>query len=330
MAIEQYSNNAATTLNGAINNSTTSVVVTTGSVFPSTGNFRIIVDDEIMLVTARSSNTLTVTRGAEGTTAASHADLADVTDVLTRDSLLALLSDANQSGVYASLPSAGRKGRLYKCTDNRFTYIDNGSSWDAFHPMVAEACNPNLADFTTWVNQDSFTIDVSAGYHRLYKVGGSGNAENNHLRMKSTGGLTTWSMRLIWDYSAPPGAGFLSGMYLRNSSNSKFWIFGYNAGLQIILAAFNSETSFQSTEFGDAVWSGPLLTRGPCMLQMRTDNTNFYFEYSYDGVTWVEHRRIANSGAWMASYDQIGFGIDNFNALTNQVHSMSVHHAVFG
>lgn len=90
MSIEQYANNAATTLNGAINNSVTSVVVTDASSFPASGNFRIEVDTEIMLVTAKASNTLTVTRGVEGTTAASHLDLAATTHVLTAASLLAL------------------------------------------------------------------------------------------------------------------------------------------------------------------------------------------------------------------------------------------------
>jgi hypothetical protein len=52
---EQYSNFGFTTLNGSINNSVTSITVTDGSVFPSVGNFRIRVAQEIMLCTARSA-----------------------------------------------------------------------------------------------------------------------------------------------------------------------------------------------------------------------------------------------------------------------------------
>ena len=85
--MEKFANNIATTLNGGINDSTTTAVITSATGFPASGNFRILIDDEILLVTARSSATLTVTRGAESTTAASHADLAPVTMVLTKAGL---------------------------------------------------------------------------------------------------------------------------------------------------------------------------------------------------------------------------------------------------
>jgi hypothetical protein len=80
---EQFANNASTTLNGAINNSTTTVVVTNGAVFSQVGTFRVIVDSEIMLVSAISGNTLTVARGQEGTSAVSHLTAATITQILT-------------------------------------------------------------------------------------------------------------------------------------------------------------------------------------------------------------------------------------------------------
>ncbi|HEX8889752.1 MAG TPA: cadherin-like domain-containing protein, partial [Pyrinomonadaceae bacterium] len=67
-----------TTLNGGINNVVTSVIVADASSIPDAVNFRIQVDDEQMTVTAKSGNTLTVTRGAGGTTAASHSNGAAV------------------------------------------------------------------------------------------------------------------------------------------------------------------------------------------------------------------------------------------------------------
>lgn len=84
MAQEQFSNLAQTTLNGAINNSVTSLVVASATGFPTSGQYRIIIDNEILIVTAGAGTTTwTVTRGAEGTTAVSHADKAPVTQVLT-------------------------------------------------------------------------------------------------------------------------------------------------------------------------------------------------------------------------------------------------------
>ncbi len=92
MGLETFKNFANTTLNGAINNSTTTVVVTDGSVFPS-GSFRVTCETEVMYCTSRSSNTLTVVRGYEGSTAASHADTLPIALVLTKGGLEQWLSD---------------------------------------------------------------------------------------------------------------------------------------------------------------------------------------------------------------------------------------------
>jgi len=65
-------NNATTTLNGGINDSTQTVVVADGSVFPSTYPFPVQVDSEIMICTTRTGNTLTCTRAQESTAEAAH------------------------------------------------------------------------------------------------------------------------------------------------------------------------------------------------------------------------------------------------------------------
>jgi len=64
---------ATTTLNGAINDSVTTITLTDASSFSTSGSVRI--EDEIITYSGKSSNDLTgCTRGASGTTAASHAD----------------------------------------------------------------------------------------------------------------------------------------------------------------------------------------------------------------------------------------------------------------
>lgn len=86
---EQLANNAASTLSAAITGTgDTSCTVTNGAVFPSSGNFRILIDSELILVGARSGNTLSsLTRGIESTSAATHSNGAAVTHVLTKGGL---------------------------------------------------------------------------------------------------------------------------------------------------------------------------------------------------------------------------------------------------
>lgn len=161
--MELFNNNAAAELDGAINNSVTSLDVDDASDFPATGNFRIIIDDEIMKVTAVSSNTFTVVRGTEGTTAASHADLAAVTHVVTAASLRQLAQDYHLSGDYASLPAAGTAGRIYYPTDVPWVthYRDNGSTWDVFRDGLLLTEPP--ASGWTWFNQGAATITTDRG-----------------------------------------------------------------------------------------------------------------------------------------------------------------------
>ena len=72
---------ATTTLNGAINDSTTTIVLTDVSQFPSSGTNFILIGTEEISYTGISTNTLTgVTRGVRNTTAASHSDGATVTN----------------------------------------------------------------------------------------------------------------------------------------------------------------------------------------------------------------------------------------------------------
>jgi len=75
-----------TTLNGAINNSVTTITVTSADDFPPANPYRIRVGSELMDVTAGQATTSwTVTRGADGTTAASHGDGAAVRHMIVHD-----------------------------------------------------------------------------------------------------------------------------------------------------------------------------------------------------------------------------------------------------
>jgi len=78
---------ASTTLNGAVLIGATSWTVADGSVFPSEGDYYVARGAEIVLVTARSGNVLTVVRGQAGTAADAHDDGGSVTSIWTADEL---------------------------------------------------------------------------------------------------------------------------------------------------------------------------------------------------------------------------------------------------
>ncbi|HZL95534.1 MAG TPA: S8 family serine peptidase, partial [Vicinamibacterales bacterium] len=96
---------ATTSLNGAITAAATSITVNAFTGFPTTGNYRVKIGAETLLVTAgQGTLTWTVTRGADGTTASTHAggDPVKQADSLVIRPGVWQLTLANTSGVAAT------------------------------------------------------------------------------------------------------------------------------------------------------------------------------------------------------------------------------------
>lgn len=96
-----------TTLNGAITNVATSVVVTSTTGWPA-APFTIQIENEKLRVTNVAGTTLTVTRGFNGTTGASHADTTAVLATILNSCILTAVDEAGWSGGTAT----GDKGRF--------------------------------------------------------------------------------------------------------------------------------------------------------------------------------------------------------------------------
>lgn len=99
----------ATTLSANINNSTTTVAVVNGTTFPTGASdmpYVIVVDratvnEEKMLVSSRTANTLTVSsRGYDGTTAVAHTSGASVDHVLDAVALQDMNNSTYDNEVY--------------------------------------------------------------------------------------------------------------------------------------------------------------------------------------------------------------------------------------
>lgn len=95
---EQFSNHPGTTLSAAITSTTRPVTFTVASAtnLPTSGNFRVLVDSEILLITTVSGTSLTGSN-VEGTTAATHANGATVQHVLTAGALAQVETDAQNT-----------------------------------------------------------------------------------------------------------------------------------------------------------------------------------------------------------------------------------------
>jgi len=262
---EQFANDATTTLASSANTSTTSLALTDGSAFPSVGNFRIKADSEIMLATARSSNTLTVVRAQEGTSAASHSGGATVSQILTAGALLRLGTDNNPLFNYA-LPFrlVDDSGAAIVASD--FTQVNIST-----HATVTDQ-NGTIAlrDLARNTNGDS-----GENLRLLYRTAPSPSysyaAAFQCLQLRDpTGGLANW------------GFGFRDGS--GKVEVIAFQISNGGAPNLVRVFRFDDATTFDSTV--TTFDHGNIFT-GPVWFKIEDDNTNLNY-YIGDGAEWVK------------------------------------------
>lgn len=291
---EQYANFATTLLNGAINNSTTSVVVDDGSVFPSTGNFRIVIDSEIMVCTSRSSNTLTVTRGQEGTTGASHVDDSVVKCPLTKQSLLNLLADGIEEGLFSALPSAGQEGRLYQVTDENVILRDSGSAWGPFGP-IWKLYNPNDQSWSWGRDRDSANAVTNHGYSITLgpraSIGSGGVGFDARITAVPS---VPWTVTALFQPHYTNAGYTQVGFGLYDNVNNLVNSIQYQCGMatsqaQLVATMGSTDISNWAGSGGTNVASYTSFARMPYIwLRLVDDNTNHKAFWSWDGITWTQ------------------------------------------
>lgn len=312
MSIE-LANSPVTTLNGAINNSTTSVVVVDASAFPASGDFYVIVGQEIMLCTSRSSNTLTVVRGQEGTTAVSHLSADPIAVVLTAQTLRLLFQDYNLTGDFASRPAAGLAGRIYIPTDVPWVsqYRDNGSSWDAFYRGLKLSLPPSSG--WSWFNQGAATLTVDRESLLLESNDAASSFGGRRGRLRS---LPATPLTITFGvYVTNINDQFLS-LLARDSAggnNHSFNVFissgapSLNVQQAVAVDTFNAVLKAFPNPWPDIVF-----------LRYSDDGTNKTWLISQDGIYFQIVHTVAHT-SWITA-DQIGFAAAISSAPCRLVH----------
>jgi hypothetical protein len=284
---EQFVNNASSTLASGINNSVTSLAVASGTPFPSTGNFRLICEGEVMLCTARSGTTLTVVRGYEGTTAASHSSGVTISHILTADSF-------------------DRGGK------------DNVPLWGSDAPplnlLVANDGQTVLtsADFG-WTNQGGATLTDHNGSLTLRCPNNNGIAWRIAKLAAPSPPYTLIAALQFFVPRDTSGSGNVqAGIILRQASTGKFYDFSVNS------------QSLTPQRYGANKWTDvntfsatPFALANPCFmgsvvwLKVEDDNTNLKFSLGFDGIEFVQLYSEARGTFVTGGPDEIGIGINN-------------------
>lgn len=280
MTREIFQNSTSDSLSASCLAADTTITVTTGSKFPSTGNFRLLIESETLLCTGRSGNTLTVTRGVEGTTAAAHGSGQPVTLILTAGSLQAYLRD--------NVPSAdGSKPpyRLIDASGNRLT----------------------SADFTA-VNTTNVTVSDLDDAITLVKATQGAVTDTGGLSRAYTAPATVIAgFRALWPNSgsAYPGVGLGFRDSVSGKLNLSFVVSDPTWFWQTIrfLDPTSSDTAGTAYHFltaTDTIW-----------LKAEDDGTNLIFSASIDGVTWIQLASESRTAYVAGGPDEFFIGVSN-------------------
>lgn len=298
---ELYTNNPGTTLNGSIISSDTTLVVASATGFPGAGNFRIRIDDEIILVTACSGTSWTVTRGAEGTTAAGHANGVDVNHVLTAGALDAIRTNISKVGTWSGIPSSGMKsGDQYTCTDAPYKAIYDGVSWRYFlqnNLTAGEVFPPALLGSWTWDNQGSSTIDTSHGFFDINFVrSGSVTARSYYRAVSFPKTIVALVQSRAHTFVPGTGDGTDLGWGINVGDGSgKLVTYGQSiyapSGLAFMWLCKWTSTSSLSSNYSAQSISGPATAHAIAnhWLKIEDDNTNLKFSWSINGQVWYQY-----------------------------------------
>ncbi len=311
--IEKFANLALNVLSAAITSPTVTICsLVDASSFPASGSFRIKIDDEILIAVAVTGNTFTVTRGAEGTTAATHASGATVRHLLTKGGLEARVANRFLCDLYDNKPAAAVKGRLFLPTDGQFMEYDDGVAWHKYGPYKRLKAPPQTG--WSWVNQGNATVTFNGSALVLEDPDLDATNPQIRLYVRSLGvgatsvaaafafngiGTDTPVMGLCARCVGGSDDGNFAGIGIRcPSTPPNYWHYKY----------YTSPTAIEGTPSIDARTFYPLRL---CWIKYEWAGSYKRWWWSVDGVNWIKWTEES-----FTSYNtpsQIGLFIDPTN-----------------
>jgi hypothetical protein len=257
---QQNLNRTNTAMNGPITDAATAITVADGTVFPADGDFNVAVGNEIMLVTGRSGNVLTVQRGVEDTEASAHVAGDYVFPVLCGDGLNRFFSDCvtyqQQGLVIPDKIQAG--GEVLTSADFTQEHISSSTIIDETWGGITIAARTEIF-VGTYLRQLSRPEPSTPYTVTAHVKGGAGNAFQS-------------------DYKR----GQMCGIGWEDGTTGEVITCGARFNKEVTwseMAAYNTATpTIRATV--------PFYFRQDCWMRLSNDGTTLSMEVSYNGVSF--------------------------------------------
>lgn len=277
---ERFVNGGSTTLSGDVMSSDTTIDVASASGFPSEGDFRILINAEVLLVTKVVSTTFTVQRGADNTVASDHSDTDAVEAIITKDAVHQFIRDrdpwANLRPPYAILDSSGD---LLTASDFSQINFSTASASDVDGNIVLSKDDHTTASVSALVRSAPSTP---------YSI------------------VAAIYANIITDF---PVNGAQVGTCFRESSSGELYthVFQPSHARSHRLFHWSSPTG-TATVLSEAE---PLSDTPIIWYKFEDDGTDLWWYISFDGVHWQFQFTEARGTRFTTAPDQIGFYINN-------------------
>lgn len=268
---EQFVNNSRTTLASSMTDVATTATVVDGSVFPADGDFRIIISGELMLVTARSTNVLTVVRGIENSIAAAHNSSETVTALLTKASLEQYQKENTWHG------NTSPALRIHKLSNGDFGVV---------------------SDFT-FVNQGSATATDRDGRIVMQIPFDVGQQVRGIFQTAPT---PPYEIILAVKGVGPREDFFEYGLAFRESSTSKLFTISRQFQDTLEVSRYTNNTTLAGNDFTDVFGFGGGLT----WMKIEDDNTDLKFFVGPNGQDWIELHSAIRTTHMAGGPNQVG------------------------
>ena len=321
---ENYINGFTVTVGvGGIDNVSTTLPVTAAA--PVDGGFRILVENEIMLVASGGLTTSwTVIRGIEGSTAALHLNTTTIYPILTAGSMDQIRQD--MVGYGSALPSSPKAGDIFALSTNGVQYMYTGSIWQ---PYAYQYLNGNQADFipssptawddeflgssiniTQWTLYDPSSINTNVT-QAMSNSWFTMNCTNTGVQQRIYGYMQavpagTWTFRSKFAIDCATWQYFGGGMFVRTATGDKC--------IQGMLVYFSGETGtywFQRDTAGADVGDVNCYNNAasPSYMEVQYDGTNIYFRCSLSGAYYTTFYTEAQSTYLSTAPTHIGISM---------------------
>jgi hypothetical protein len=289
---EQFVQDQLGTLNGAISAAATSLTITSTTGWPTTGDFRIQIGGELILVTGVAGAVWTIERGIEGTGAATHADLDTVEAKLTGGALARFLRDNRPWTYDKAYRIQDVNGDTLTASD--FTMVTNGS----YNPVLD---------------------DAPCGGIRLTKD--DQGATDNVLMAVRTAPSTPYTVTMAFThelFGVSSQAGAHAGALFYQTTGDNIIVADlapcFNAGQRVL--------SHTSKTAGSSILkhNEPFPVTMPYWMRIEDDGTNLIFYYAPTGGIFGEPflTRLRGLSPFSVGPTEVGFAHNNFRGYVDQ------------